>query len=141
MMSAMFLSKTRNTNQFYDKMMAWFENIYTILDSALRFKSSFRNSCWTTLLQLFFKKYGWRIHSIEEGDLAMQHDRKFAANGRKQQPIRKNTKAKSPEIKTIVTKIGSGKIPTDPMPLRVADLIIVLKDKDEWTSADNWEDE
>jgi cobalt-zinc-cadmium resistance protein CzcA len=56
--------------------------------------------------------------------------------------IRKNTKkAKSPEIKTIVTKIGSGEIPTDPMPLKVADLIIVLKDKDEWTSADNWEDE
>jgi cobalt-zinc-cadmium resistance protein CzcA len=26
------------------------------------------------------------------------------------------------------------------MPIESGDLIIVLKDKDEWTSADNWED-
>jgi cobalt-zinc-cadmium resistance protein CzcA len=49
-------------------------------------------------------------------------------------------KAKFPEIKTIVSKIGSGEIPTDPMPIESGDLIIVLKDKSEWTSADNWED-
>ncbi|HKO78492.1 MAG TPA: efflux RND transporter permease subunit, partial [Flavobacterium sp.] len=33
-----------------------------------------------------------------------------------------------------------GEIPTDPMPIESGDLIIVLKDKSEWTSADNWED-
>jgi cobalt-zinc-cadmium resistance protein CzcA len=49
-------------------------------------------------------------------------------------------KAKFPEIETIVSKIGSGEIPTDPMPIESGDLIIVLKDKSEWTSADNWED-
>ncbi len=50
-------------------------------------------------------------------------------------------KAKFPEIKTIVTKIGSGEIPTDPMPIESGDMIIVLKDKSEWTGDyDNWED-
>jgi cobalt-zinc-cadmium resistance protein CzcA len=40
-----------------------------------------------------------------------------------------------------VTKIGSGEIPTDPMPIESGDLIIVLKDKKEWRSKyRNWEE-
>ncbi|HKO76727.1 MAG TPA: efflux RND transporter permease subunit, partial [Flavobacterium sp.] len=38
-------------------------------------------------------------------------------------------------------KIGSGEIPTDPMPIESGDMIIVLKDKSEWTGDyENWED-
>ena len=44
-------------------------------------------------------------------------------------------KAKFPEIKMVVTKIGSAEIPTDPMPIEAGDMIILLKDKKEWTSA------
>ena len=35
----------------------------------------------------------------------------------------------------VVTKIGSAEIPTDPMPIEAGDMIILLKDKKEWTSA------
>jgi cobalt-zinc-cadmium resistance protein CzcA len=45
-----------------------------------------------------------------------------------------------PEVKEVVSKIGSSEIPTDPMPIESADLIIVLKDKDEWTSAKSAEE-
>ena len=31
-------------------------------------------------------------------------------------------------------KIGSGEIPTDPMPIEACDLMVILKDKEEWTS-------
>ena len=84
------------------------------------------------------------IPTIEEGDLAINAT--IMTGSSLSQMVETTTKyekilkAKFPEIKTIVTKIGSGEIPTDPMPIESGDLIIVLKDKDEWTSADNWED-
>ena len=40
-----------------------------------------------------------------------------------------------PEIEKIVNKIGSAEIPTDPMPIEAADMMVILKDKSEWTSA------
>lgn len=39
-----------------------------------------------------------------------------------------------PEVKEVVTKIGSGEIPTDPMPLEAQDMIIVMKDRKDWTT-------
>ena len=39
-----------------------------------------------------------------------------------------------PEVTEVVGKIGSGEIPTDPMPIESQDVIIVMKDKDEWTT-------
>jgi cobalt-zinc-cadmium resistance protein CzcA len=35
----------------------------------------------------------------------------------------------------VVTKIGSGEVPTDPMPMDASDMMVILKDKKEWTSA------
>ncbi|HPW86595.1 MAG TPA: efflux RND transporter permease subunit, partial [Chitinophagales bacterium] len=42
---------------------------------------------------------------------------------------------KFPEVEKIVAKIGSGEVPTDPMPIEAADMMVILKDKEEWTSA------
>lgn len=49
-------------------------------------------------------------------------------------------KDKFPEVEKVVGKIGSGEIPTDPMPMEAADLMVILKPKEEWTSADSWEE-
>lgn len=40
-----------------------------------------------------------------------------------------------PEVIKVVGKIGTSEIPMDPMPLEACDLMIILKDKHEWTSA------
>lgn len=40
-----------------------------------------------------------------------------------------------PEVKHVVCKIGTGEIPSDPMPFETGDYVIILKDKSEWTSA------
>ena len=40
-----------------------------------------------------------------------------------------------PEVLKVVGKIGTSEIPMDPMPLEACDLMIILKDKHEWTSA------
>jgi cobalt-zinc-cadmium resistance protein CzcA len=45
-----------------------------------------------------------------------------------------------PEVVRIISKIGTSEIPTDPMPLEACDLMIILKEKNEWVSADNRED-
>lgn len=39
-----------------------------------------------------------------------------------------------PEVKEVVCKIGSGEIPTDPMPIESQDLIIVMKPRKQWTT-------
>ena len=149
MMSAMFLSKnTEHKSNFSDKMMAWFEGIYTpFLEKALRFKKAvlaISLGLFVLALVIFQNMGGEFIPTIEEGDLAINAT--IMTGSSLSQMVKTTTeyekilKAKFPEIKTIVTKIGSGEIPTDPMPIESGDLIIVLKDKSEWTSADNWED-
>jgi heavy metal efflux system protein len=40
----------------------------------------------------------------------------------------------------VVAKIGSSEVPTDPMPIESGDLIITLKDRHEWTSAETREE-
>ena len=149
MMSAMFLSKnTEHKPNFSDRMMAWFEKIYApFLDSALRMKKAVLGislALFVFAIIVFQNMGGEFIPTIEEGDLAINAT--IMTGSSLSQMVETTTKyekilkAKFPEIKTIVTKIGSGEIPTDPMPIESGDLIIVLKDKDEWTSADNWED-
>ncbi|TDE50079.1 efflux RND transporter permease subunit [Flavobacterium sp. GT3P67] len=149
MMSAMFLSKnTEHKPNFSDKMMAWFEKIYTpFLDKALQFKKAvlaIALGLFVLAIVIFQNMGGEFIPTIEEGDLAINAT--IMTGSSLSQMVKTTTeyekilKAKFPEIKTIVTKIGSGEIPTDPMPIESGDLIIVLKDKSEWTSADNWED-
>lgn len=149
MMSAMFLSKnTEHKPNFSDRMMAWFERIYTpFLEKALHFKKAVLTislGLFVLAIVIFQNMGGEFIPTIEEGDLAINAT--IMTGSSLSQMVKTTTeyekilKAKFPEIKTIVTKIGSGEIPTDPMPIESGDLIIVLKDKSEWTSADNWED-
>jgi cobalt-zinc-cadmium resistance protein CzcA len=63
-----------------------------------------------------------------------------------QESIAASTKAERilkenfPEVKHVVSKIGTAEIPTDPMAIEDADIMIILKDKKEWTTADNRED-
>ena len=47
----------------------------------------------------------------------------------------KMLKQRFPEIKQVVSRIGSAEIPTDPMPVERADIMVSLKPKKEWTSA------
>ena len=45
-----------------------------------------------------------------------------------------------PEVIKVVGKTGSGEIPTDPMPMEATDLMVILKDKKEWTSAKTFDE-
>jgi len=99
----------------------------------------FAFSLWT-----FNRMGGEFIPTLEEGDLACQQV--IPTGGSLQESVRASTEmqkillAQFPEIKTIVAKIGSAEVPTDPMGIEDSDIMIVLKEKDEWTSANTREE-
>jgi cobalt-zinc-cadmium resistance protein CzcA len=45
-----------------------------------------------------------------------------------------------PEVQQVVAKTGSGEIPTDPMPIEASDMMVILKDKKEWQSAETFDE-
>ncbi len=149
MMSAWVLKKeTGHTANFSDKIISSIYNTYRpLLDKALKAKGIIIGASlalFTMALLVFNSLGGEFIPTLDEGDVATHLI--IASGSSLSQEIEATTKAekllrdKFPEIKMIVTKIGSAEIPTDPMPIEAGDMIIILKDKDEWTSAETKEE-
>jgi cobalt-zinc-cadmium resistance protein CzcA len=82
------------------------------------------------------------IPELEEGDFAI--DARILTGSSLTESIRVSTQAaevlkRFPEVERIVTRIGASEIPTDPMPIEMTDIIVSLKDKDKWVSADSYD--
>lgn len=81
------------------------------------------------------------IPTLEEGDLAAQMV--LPPGSSLTQSIATSTLAEQilmeqfPEIISVVSKIGTAEVPTDPMAVEEADIMIVMKPKEDWTSASN----
>ncbi|MCS7004710.1 MAG: CusA/CzcA family heavy metal efflux RND transporter [Cytophagales bacterium] len=79
------------------------------------------------------------IPVLEEGDFAV--DTKVLAGSNLNTTIQATQQAarilkeRFPEVEKVVTKIGSGEIPIDPMPMNAADMMVILKEKSKWESA------
>lgn len=79
------------------------------------------------------------IPTLEEGDLAMQItmppgssiNHSIATTTQAEKILLKNF----PEVKHVISKIGTAEIPTDPMGIEDCDIMVILKPKAEWTSA------
>ena len=90
-------------------------------------------------LALFSQMGGEFIPNLEEGDLAAEVSMRQGTS--LSQMIESCTKAEAilkkqfPEVEQAVSRIGSSEIPTDPMPVERADMMIALEPKDKWTSA------
>jgi cobalt-zinc-cadmium resistance protein CzcA len=80
---------------------------------------------------------------LEEGDFAV--DTRMLSGSSLKATLGTTQKASKqlldhfPEIDKIVTKIGAGEIPTDPMSMDASDLMIILKDKKDWVSAKSFD--
>jgi cobalt-zinc-cadmium resistance protein CzcA len=149
MMSALVLKKeTGHKRNISDRIIEAITKFYTpILEKALQIKGIILASAlglFIVSLIIFNSLGGEFIPNLDEGDIATHLI--IASGSSLSQEIEATTKAekilkaKFPEIKMIVTKIGSAEIPTDPMPIEAGDMIILLKDKNEWTSADTKEE-
>lgn len=144
MMSALFLKKTLSTKQnFADRMMAFFRRVYSpVLLWSLDRKAIIVGVSlllFAGALALFLSMGGEFIPTLDEGDFAVET--RTMTGSSLSHTVETTLKAGSlltkhfPEVKEVVGKIGSSEIPTDPMPIEAADLIVVLKPRSEWTSA------
>lgn len=144
MMSALVLSKkTKHSPNTSDKVMAWLEKGYQdSLRKALDFPKTILAivaSLFATAMIILSLMGGEFIPTLEEGDFAV--DTRVLAGSNLNTTIEHTQKAahilktRFPEVEKIVTKIGSGEVPTDPMPMDASDMMVILKDKKEWTSA------
>ena len=144
MMSALFLSKsTVHKRTFSDRMMAFFQRGYEpLLRGAVRQKTLVLGTSIGLLagaVWLFTTLGGEFIPELNEGDFAV--DTRIRTGSSLSQTIDKSMQASRllrkqfPEVREVIAKIGSGEIPTDPMPIEACDLIVILKPQDEWTSA------
>ena len=146
MMAALVLKKNViNKKTISDKIIAFVQKLYSpILRVAFKVKALFVGA--TVLLFLFslfvFSRMGGEfIPTLEEGDLAMQHilppGSSLSQSVETAQMVQNKLLKDFPEIEDVVANIGSAEIPTDPMPVEIADYVLVMKPKEEWSSASN----
>lgn len=144
MMASLFLKRTISSKPtFADRFFGKLNGVYRrTLHFCLR-------HIWGTIacsfaalavsLFLFTRLGAEFIPTLDEGDFAMQMTlpagssltHSIELSKQAEETLMKNF----PEIKHVVAKIGTAKVPTDPMAVEDADIMIVMKPFKEWTSA------
>lgn len=144
MASTVFLSKkTEKRRKFSDRMM---DKIYAVYHPILEHSLNHSKTIIVVMalllggsLLLFSRMGGEFIPTLEEGDFAaeisMEQGTSLSQMIHSCSQAEKFLMKQFPEVKQAVTRIGSPEIPTDPMPMERADMMIALKPKAEWTSA------
>ncbi len=144
MISSLLLSKNANTKEnLSDRLMQFFHRAYTpLIHFSLRKRSLVIISSVVLLIAggiVFSQLGGEFIPTLDEGDFAVET--RLLPGSSLSQMIETTQKSSRvllnnfPEVKEVIGKIGTSEIPTDPMPIEASDLIVVLKNKEEWTSA------
>ena len=149
MMSALFLSKQmQHQENISDKIVAFFQRLY---DSIIHIVLRKKIIVLTTTIILFIGSIGVFmtmggefIPTLEEGDFAVETRVLTGSSMNKTIDVSLKSgeilKRKFPEVIDVIGKIGTSEIPTDPMPIEACDLIIMLKDREEWVSASEREE-
>lgn len=149
MMTALFLNKKiSHKKTFSDRMMEKLENFYQpLLNKALGIpKTIIAVTLGLFVLALITLSFmgGEFMPSLEEGDFAVETRVLPGSNLQTSMTaISQGAKIlleKFPEVEKIVGKTGSSEVPTDPMPIDASDMMIILKDKSEWTSAKTFDE-
>jgi cobalt-zinc-cadmium resistance protein CzcA len=154
MMSALLLNKNMISHKstifenISNKILHFFQKLYTpIIRFALKTKWLVVISTLIVFLgsvALFMQMGGEFVPSLDEGDFAVET--RVLTGSSISHTVETSIKASKalinnfPEVKGVVGKIGSAEIPTDPMPIEAADIMVILKEKEDWTSA-NTKDE
>ena len=149
MMSALFLNKNiSHKKNISDRMMDFFIRTHLkYLGKVLNFPKTITSAalCLLLLAGITFSNMGGEfIPELPEGDFAVETRVLTGSNItttvdaclKAAHILRKEF----PEVIKVIGKVGSGEIPTDPMPMEAADLMIILKDRSEWTSAETWDE-
>lgn len=146
MMSAWFIRPDKKEKASWgDRFVVWLENLYEpVLGKALN-KSKWIIASALVLLGFsiftFTRMGGEFVPQLDEGDIAFHGILKpgsslteTIATTTKIEQIVKST---FPEVEKIVSRIGVAEVPTDPMPMDIADIFVIMKPQSEWVSADS----
>ncbi len=144
MMSSLFLRvNTKKKKSWGDRFVKWLENIYEPL-----LTKSFKRAKWVVATAIVFlavagftfsKMGGEFVPQLDEGDIAFHAILKPGSS--LTETIETTTKiekiilSKFPEVEHVMCRIGVADVPTDPMPMDIADCFIILKPQSEWVSA------
>lgn len=92
----------------------------------------------------FTKMGGEFVPTLDEGDFVIQPilktGKSLSSTIERTTQIEKILLDNFPEVTQVVSRIGAAEVPTDPMSMQDSDVIIRLKPKDEWTSAESKEE-
>jgi heavy metal efflux system protein len=149
MISALFLKKNIVVKEnISDKIVRFVGNIYKpVLNAFLRRQKTVLAGLALLIVvsvALFGRLGAEFIPSLDEGDFAVET--RLITGTSLTKTIDATTKVSDvllknfPEVKEVVGKIGTAEIPTDPMPMEACDLMVILKDRDEWVSASTKEE-
>jgi len=138
------LRAPKNNKKYYgDRFVNWVEDKYQpLLVRALR-KGKWVIGIAVVLFGItvfmFSRMGGEFIPQLDEGDIAfhaiLKPGSSLTETIETTTKIEQIVKAKFPEVEKIVSRIGVAEIPTDPMPMDLADVFVILKPKSEWTTA------
>ncbi len=131
-----------------DTIINYIKKVYRpLLEIALKRKLPVISSAVLILLAslfVFTRLGGEFIPKLDEGDLAFNITRlqgvSLTESVNIQTKLEKVLISKFPEVKTVVTKTGAPEIATDPMGVEYGDVIVILKPKEEWVSAETKEE-
>jgi heavy metal efflux system protein len=149
MMTALVVRKQNKSKKtlfenLLDKLETYYENT---LEKALKNSKKIIISVVVLFLisvVLLLRMGGEFIPELPEGDFAVETRVLTGSNlGTSIEAVTKAQKIlieKFPEIEKVVGKTGSSEVPTDPMPIEASDLMIILKDRKDWTSAKTYDE-
>lgn len=130
-------------SRFSENLMQKLKSKYQkILGIALRYRISIVSStllAFAISVWMLTKLGAEFIPSLDEGDFALEV--RLKTGTALSETIKTSTQvekilAEFPEVKEVVSKIGTSQIPTDPMPVEANDLMVVLHPPSQWTTAE-----
>jgi cobalt-zinc-cadmium resistance protein CzcA len=160
-MAALFLRPSTSANpskftklenwltKISNKIMASLFNVYKpLIEGALKYRKvviSTASLLFLIAVIMFSRMGGEFIPKLDEGDIAMQIILKpgssLSESIKVSEEVERTLKNNFPEVITVTGRIGVSEIPTDPMPMDISDIFIIIeKDLSKWTSASDKEE-
>ncbi|WP_224490165.1 CusA/CzcA family heavy metal efflux RND transporter [Robertkochia flava] len=141
--SSLFLRKSVQKKNISTRLLGAIHRFYDpMLDRAMENKKVILGIASLLVITggiLFSRLGGEFVPTLDEGDFVIQPVLKTGTSLGK--TIEITTRIETillenfPEVDQVVSRIGAAEVPTDPMSMEDSDVIITLKDKDEWESA------
>ncbi len=149
MMSALFLRPAKTKlNDWGDRLVLRVEKAYEpLLVNCLRNGKkavAIAIGLLTLTIIIFIRMGGEFIPQLDEGDIAfhaiLKPGSSLTESIETTTKIERIIKAGFPEAENVISRIGVADVATDPMPMDMADVFVLLKPRGEWTSAKSKEE-